>query len=88
MWKGMVVMNIKKELENIKQIYDFELTSEQEQALDITIKSLEKDQKALILNDLKLKEQILIETIERDRIRLEMLRDTIRGIESLGERKE
>ena len=81
-------MNIKKELENIKQIYDFELTSEQEQALDITIKSLEKDQKALILKDLKTKEQILIETIDRDKIRLEMLRDTIRGIESLGERKE
>lgn len=41
-----------------------------------------------ILKDLKIKEQILIETIERDKIRLEMLRDTIRGIESLGERKE
>ena len=44
--------------------------------------------KEQILKDLKIKEQILIETIERDTIRLEMLRDTIRGIEKLGERKE
>ena len=44
--------------------------------------------KEQILKDLKIKEQILIETIERDTIRLEMLRDTIRGIERLSERKE
>ncbi len=36
-------MNIKKELEHIKRIYDFELTSEQVQALDIAIESLDNE---------------------------------------------